>query len=61
MESTMMELMYEIPSDSTVGICTITKEVVEKTGEPELIYRDTAVPKKTLSQRFKKDRPGEIA
>jgi len=61
MEATMMDLMYEVPSDNTIGICTITKEVVEKAGEPELIYRDTAVPKKTLGQRFKKDRPGEIA
>ncbi len=61
MESTMMDLMYEVPSDNTIGICTITKDVVDKAGEPELVYRDTAVPKKTLGQRFKKDRPGEIA
>ena len=61
MESTMMDLMYEVPSDNTIGICTITKDVVDKKGEPELVYRDTAVPKKSLGQRFKKDRPGEIA
>ncbi len=61
MEATMMDLMYEVPSDNTIGICTITKDVVEKSGEPELVYRDMAVPKKTLGQRFKKDRPGEIA
>lgn len=61
LESVMMDLMYEIPSDSNVGICTITKAVVDKTGEPELIYRDTAVPRKTLSQRLKKDKTGEIA
>ena len=29
MESLMMDTMYEIPSDSTIGICTITKDVVE--------------------------------
>ena len=61
MESVMMDLMYEIPSDSTVGICTITKEVVEGTGKPEIVYRDTAVPRKSMGQRLKKDRPGEIA
>ena len=61
MESTMMDLMYEVPSDNTIGICTITKDVVDKKGEPELVYRDTAVPTKSLGQRFKKDRPGEIA
>ncbi len=30
MESLMMDTMYEIPSDSTIGICTITKDVVEE-------------------------------
>ena len=40
MESTMMDLMYEVPSDNTIGICTITKDVVDKKGEPELVYRD---------------------
>ena len=61
MESAVMDLMYEIPSDSSIGICKVTKGVVDKTGEPELVYRDTTVPRKTLSQRRKKDRPGEIA
>ena len=50
MESVMMDLMYEIPSDSTVGICTITKEVVEGTGKPEIVYRDTAVPRKSMGR-----------
>lgn len=61
LESVMMDLMYEVPSDSSIGICTITKAVVDKTGEPELVYRDMAVPRKTLSQRLKKDKTGEIA
>ena len=34
MESTLMELMYRIPSDETIKKCTITKEAVDKTGEP---------------------------
>ncbi len=61
MENVMMDLMYEIPSDSSIGICTITKDVVDKTGEPELIYRDTAVPRKSLAQKLRKDKTGEIA
>ncbi len=61
MESVMVDLMYEIPSDSTIGICTITRDVVEKTGKPEIVYRDTAVPRKAFGQRLKKDRTGEIA
>ncbi len=36
MENSLMDLMYTIPSDSTIRKCTITKEVVEGTGEPEL-------------------------
>ena len=50
LESVMMELMYEVPSNNNIGICTITRQVVDGTGEPELVYRDTAVPHKTLSQ-----------
>ena len=61
MESVMMDMMYEIPSDDNVGICTITKGVVDGTGEPELVYRDTAVPQSSKAQRLKKERPGEIA
>ena len=61
MESVMMDMMYEIPSDDNVGICTITKGVVDGTGEPELVYRDTAVPQASKAQRLKKERPGVIA
>lgn len=61
MESVMMDMMYEIPSDDNVGICTITKGVVDGTGEPELVYRDTAVPQASKAKRLKKERPGEIA
>ena len=39
MEDCMMDSMYELPSEEKVGTCRITKEVVEKTAEPELIYR----------------------
>lgn len=61
MESIMMELMYEVPSDSSIGICTITKDVVDGSGEAEVVYRDTAVPRKTMAQRLKKTKTDEIA
>lgn len=61
MESIMMELMYEVPSDSNIGICTITKELVDGSGEPEIVYRDTTVPRKTMTQRLKKPSSSEIA
>ena len=38
MESTMMDLMYQVPSDHTIQKCVITKEAVEGTAEPEITY-----------------------
>ena len=35
MENVMMDLMFKIPSDETIATCTITKDTVEGTGEPE--------------------------
>ena len=61
LEGAMMDLMYEVPSDNNVGICTITKDVIDRTGEPELVYRDMNVPRKNLAQRIKKEKSGEIA
>ena len=43
MESVMMDLMYQIPSDETIGKCVITKAAVEGTGEPVTIQRDLPV------------------
>ena len=36
MEGMMMDTMFEIPSDETIKHCTITKEVVEGTGQPTI-------------------------
>ena len=43
MESVMMDVMYEIPSDETIGRCVITKEAVEGSGKPVIISRDFPV------------------
>jgi len=61
MENVMMDMMYEIPSDSSIGICTVTKEAVEGKEKPEIVYRDVTVPRKSLIGRAKKDNKGEIA
>ena len=61
LESVMMDIMYEIPSDSSIGICTITRDVVDKKSGPELIYRDMTVPRKSLAKKLRKDKTGEIA
>ena len=45
MESVMMDMMYEIPSDSTVGICTVTKDMIDGKSGPEIVYRDAPVKK----------------
>ena len=52
MEDVMMDMMYEIPSDDSIGICTVTKEAVLKTGAPMITRRDTAVGKKTAGHRL---------
>lgn len=55
LEHAMTDTMYRIPSDDTVGTCTITKDTVLGTGEPELTYRE--VTEETLRQeRAKKFR-----
>ena len=36
MEKTMMDVMYEIPSDETIVSCTITKEAVEGNAAPKI-------------------------
>lgn len=61
MESVMMDIMYEMPSDSSIGICTITKDVVEGKCGPEIVYRENTVPRKSFTGRLKKDKTGEIA
>ena len=45
MESVVMDLVYTIPSDDLVESCTITKETVDGSGEPELTYHDQPVTK----------------
>lgn len=61
LEKAMAELMYEIPSGDTIGIVTINRGVIEGTGKPDIVYRDTAVPRKNSSRRLRKDQTGEIA
>ena len=45
MENTMMDLMYQIPSDETIESCVVTKGAVEGTSEPLTIHRE-ALPRK---------------
>lgn len=62
MESTMMDAMYNIPSDTKVVKCLITQEAAEGTGSPELIRTDEDKPKKALTtKKSMKKNSGEIA
>lgn len=47
LEGVMTEMMYEIPSDPNIGICTITKETIDG-GEPDIVYRDKSVRAKKI-------------
>ena len=52
MEDVMMDMMYDIPSDPSIGICRVTKEAVQKTGLPEIVRRGTAVEAKSAGHRL---------
>ena len=56
MEGVMQELMFRIPSDEKIATCTITKEAVEGTAEPELTSpRGCAWQEKTPPWRCGRD------
>ena len=40
METAMMDLMYQIPSDDTIESCMVTKDMIEGNGEPVLTHRE---------------------
>ena len=47
LEGVMTDMMYEIPSDPNIVICTITKETLDG-GEPDIVYRDKSVRAKKI-------------
>ena len=47
LEGVMTDMMYEIPSDPNIGICTITQDTI-KGGEPDIVYRDKSVRTKKM-------------
>lgn len=54
METSMMDLMYTIPSDETIEKCIVTKGVIEGGGEPEILHRDErALPIKNARRKLK--------
>ena len=60
-EETMMDIMYQIPSEELVDSCTITKEVVDGQGEPVLTYGEKAPVKRVTGRKAAPKSSGEIA
>ena len=55
MEKTMMDVMYDIPSDETIVSCVITKDSVEGKAEPRLIHGEKPpLPDKKESKKSDK-------
>ena len=61
MESVVMDLMYEVPSDDRIVKCVITKDVVEQGADPILTYQERALPRKNGLHKHGKKNNDEIA
>ena len=61
MEGIMMDTMYELPSDDTVGECIITEQTVEGTEKPQIVRRDIEVVKREERARRFLNKSGETA
>ena len=48
LEDSMLEIMYDVPSQEEIKTCLITKEVIKKTGLPKYSYKNR---KKSKSQK----------
>ena len=48
LEDSMLEIMYDVPSKENVKTCLITKEVIQKTGQPKYNYKNK---KKSKAQK----------
>ena len=62
MEKTMMDTMFEMPSNEEVNFCRVTKEAVEGDGLPLLIRSEEAgLPEKNHKTRRKNTETPEKA
>lgn len=60
-EKSVTDLMYEVPSNDEIAKCIITKDAVEGTGEPEIVYSDSPRLRKSFVKHHMKKNSGEIA
>lgn len=54
MESVLMNIMYETPSDHTISKVIITKDCVDGNGSPEIIRDESRKPSTLTSKKFNK-------
>lgn len=59
-EETMMDMMYELPSQENVDTCIVTKGAVDQTEEPKIIYSEH-VDEKIKKAKRKLEKNNEIA
>lgn len=57
MESTMMDVMFDAPSDNTIQECRITRDAVEKKAQPLLVHGEPAPLPRRASKRRAGGRP----
>ena len=61
MESIMMEAMFNIPSDTKILKCIITKEAAEGKADPTLVLADDGAVRKITGKKAPKKNSNEIA
>ena len=54
LEDSMLDIMFDVPSNDSIKSCLITKEVIEKTGPPRYSFRK-AKTKRRSRARIQKD------
>lgn len=61
-EAVMMDAMYEVPSDSKIVKCIVTKEAAQGLEEPAVVYSDEEIIKKPITKKaYRKVNDNEIA
>lgn len=57
MEEILTSVMYQVPSDHTIEKVTVTKEMVENGGQPDIVYNSDRKPVKIkITQSKRRDR-----
>ena len=51
-ETSMRDLMFEIPSDDNIVRCLVTKDTIDGTGEPIVTYKDGAISGQVKAQEL---------